>query len=129
MKNVLLVGLIGAALAGCSNQSAIGPGDKTGSSAQSVSITGYVSDSMCGLSHEDMIKGGGMGTNDQTCTQTCVKNGNNYVIADRTTQKIYKVSDDAAVASYAGKQVEVTGSLVGTDPANPVINIQNVKPL
>lgn len=67
-----------------------------------------------------------VGDNDVTCVETCVKNGYKYVLADREAKKIYNVSDQSILQPHAGKKVQVSGTLVGTDPSNPVLNVQSI---
>ena len=78
-----------------------------------VTVEGYISDSMCGLDHSDMMKkhGGEAEFNETACVQACVKGGAKYVIADRVGSKTYNVKDQKKVAEYAGKQVHIEGEL------------------
>lgn len=78
-----------------------------------VTIEGYVSDSMCGLDHGDMMKkhGGDAEFSEAACVQACVKGGAKYVIADRDAQKTYNVKDQKKVAEFAGKKVHIEGEL------------------
>lgn len=128
MKNRLTLLLVPALLAGCSTETATTTTTTTQANAP-ISLVGYVSDSMCGLEHAAMIKAGGVGDNDVSCVETCVKNGYKYVIADRDAKKLYNVSDESVLKPHAGKKVQVSGSLVGTDPAKPVLNVQSISPM
>src|SRR5262245_30752409 len=78
-----------------------------------VTVEGYVSDSMCGLDHNDMMKkhGGDAGFSEAACVAACVKGGAKYIIADRDAQKTYNVKDQKKVAEYAGKRVHIEGKL------------------
>ena len=74
--------------------------------AQQQSLTGVVSDSMCGATH--MAK-------DKTpaqCTQMCVKDGMKYALA--VEKKVYTLEGhEAELAKLAGQKVTVKGTLKG----------------
>ena len=74
--------------------------------AQQQSLTGVVTDSMCGAAH--MAK-------DKTpaeCTQMCVKDGMKYALA--ADKKLYTLEGhEAALATLAGQKVKVTGTVNG----------------
>jgi hypothetical protein len=74
--------------------------------AQQQSLTGVVTDSMCGVTH--MAK-------DKTpaqCTQMCVKDGMKYALA--AEKKIYTLEGhEAQLAELAGQKVTVKGTLNG----------------
>ncbi len=72
-------------------------------------FVGYISDSMCGLKH--MMAG----VSDAKCTLECVKMGAKYVLADHANGKVYGLSDQKAPEKFAGKKVEVKGSLHGKE--------------
>ena len=78
-----------------------------------VTLTGYISDSMCGLDHTDMMKkhGGEAAFDEKACTEACVKAGAKYVLADREGSKTYNIKDQKKVAQYAGKRVQIVGEL------------------
>ncbi len=89
-----------------------GPGTKPPKEPK-VTVVGYVSDSMCGLDHSDMMKKhGGKAEYDETaCVIACVKGGAKYVLADPESKKTYAVKDQNKVAHFAGKKVQVEGEL------------------
>jgi hypothetical protein len=74
--------------------------------AQQQSLTGVVTDSMCGATH--------MGK-DKTlaeCTQMCVKDGMKYALA--AEKKVYTLEGhEAELAKLAGQKVTVKGTLKG----------------
>ncbi len=74
--------------------------------AQQQSLTGVVTDSMCGASH--MAK-------DKTpaeCTKMCVKDGMKYALA--VEKKVYTLEGyEADLAKLAGQKVTVKGTLKG----------------
>jgi hypothetical protein len=78
--------------------------------ASQTTLTGVISDDMCGKSHTM-----GEGT-PADCTRACVKAGSHYAIV--VGDKVYKVQDpDKNVAAdldkYAGEKVRVTGEVSG----------------
>lgn len=78
-----------------------------------VTVMGYVSDSMCGLSHTDMQAkhGGAALLSEKACVDECVKGGAKYVLADRDGLKTYNLKNQKKAARYAGKRVQITGDL------------------
>jgi hypothetical protein len=74
--------------------------------AQQQSLTGVLTDSMCGAAH--MAK-------DKTpaeCTQICIKDGMKYALA--TEKKVYTLEGhEAELAKLAGQKVTVKGTLKG----------------
>ena len=71
-------------------------------------LTGYVSDTHCGLKHM-----AGMG-DDKSCTLTCVKDGR-FVLADRDHKRVYQLdtAGQEKAREFAGQKVKVTGRIVG----------------
>lgn len=71
-------------------------------------LTGQISDSMCGKSHAGM---GAMGKNPKDCTVGCVKAGAKYVFV--SGDKVYEIKNQnfAALATNAGTNVQFTGDL------------------
>src|SRR5256712_10155169 len=74
--------------------------------AQQQSLTGVVTDSMCGATH--MAK-------DKTpaeCTRMCVKDGMKYALA--ADKKLYTLEGhEAELSKLAGERVTITGTLSG----------------
>jgi hypothetical protein len=69
----------------------------------SVTLTGTVSDSMCGAKH--MMSG-----DDAKCVRACVKNGSQYALV--VDQKVYPLNGQSAeLDKRAGQRVIVTGTL------------------
>jgi hypothetical protein len=80
-------------------------------------MTGKVSDSMCGAKHQ-------MAGNDASCTRTCVKGGSKYALV--VGDKVYtlETSDKAALGKLdelAGASAKVTGEVKGD-----TINVKSV---
>jgi len=85
--------------------------------AQQQSLTGVVTDSMCGATH--MAK-------DKTpaeCTRMCVKDGMKYALA--ADKKLYTLEGhEADLAKLAGQKVTVKGTLKGD-----TVTVQSVLPV
>src|SRR5438046_3278279 len=71
-------------------------------------LTGQISDSMCGKSHAGM---GEMGKNPKECTMGCVKTGAKYIFV--SGDKVYEIKNQnfAALAANAGANVQITGDV------------------
>jgi len=92
--------------------------------AKDTTFKGEIMDEACADDggHESMFKK--MGTNDpKVCTEACIKGGSKYVLfnADKT---FYKLSDQKKPAPFAGKKVEVTGTL---NEATKTIDVTAIK--
>jgi hypothetical protein len=82
--------------------------------AASTTMTGMISDSMCGTSHAKMMemhKDAKM--TDKDCTLACVKAGGKFVFV--SGGKVYNISKQslAGLTQYAGQNVKVTGDVNG----------------
>jgi hypothetical protein len=74
--------------------------------AQQQSLTGVVTDSMCGTAHMAKDK------TPAACTQMCVKDGMKYALA--AEKKVYTLEGhEAELANLAGQRVKVKGTLKG----------------
>jgi len=89
------------------------------SGAHETTITGVVSDSMCGSDHSKM---GAMGKDAVSCTQKCVESGSKYVLVDDKGD-IYNVSDHKRLQIFAGKQVEISGHI---DRSTKAIHLHSI---
>jgi len=83
-------------------------------SAANMTMTGTISDSMCGASHAKMIamhKGAKM--TDRDCALACVKAGNKYVFV--SDGKVYQITNQnlADLQKEAGESVSLTGNVNG----------------
>jgi hypothetical protein len=85
-------------------------------------LTGQISDSMCGKSHSGM---GEMGKNPKECTLGCVKSGDKYVFV--SGDKVYDIKNQtlAAVAANAGASVQLTGDF---DKDGKTITVTKIVP-
>jgi hypothetical protein len=84
--------------------------------ADSATVNGYVSDSMCGA------KGAKAGHTD--CMNKCISKGAAYVIVTDDSQKVLTVSNPDALKGHEGHHVAVTGEVQGDS-----IHIDSVKML
>ncbi len=77
-------------------------------SAAQQTLTGEISDSMCGSSHAAM---GDMGKNPKECTTGCVKGGAKYVFVSKG--KVYGIrnQDFGTLAANAGAKVQLVGDV------------------
>lgn len=71
------------------------------------SLTGVVSDSMCGKKHMMSDKSAA------ECTRACVKGGSDYALV--VGDKVYTLKgDDSKLDKFAGEKVTVNGKLSGS---------------
>ncbi|MGA2237091.1 MAG: hypothetical protein ABSG23_16630 [Terriglobales bacterium] len=78
---------------------------------KSQTLTGQVSDAMCGAKHEEMPD------RPAECTRVCVKHGANYALVVGDKVYILQTSDKAALDKLndlAGAKAKVTGDVDGT---------------
>jgi hypothetical protein len=75
---------------------ALGAGDQ--------SMTGVITDTMCGKSHAMMGS-----RNDADCVRMCVKGSSQYALYDG--KDVWKLSDQKTPAQFAAKRVKVTGTV------------------
>ena len=80
--------------------------------AANMTMTGMISDSMCGASHAKMIAGHPKMT-DRDCALECVKAGAKYVFV--SNGKVYKIAnqDMPSLMKEAGGTVSLTGDVNG----------------
>ncbi len=85
-------------------------------------LTGQISDSMCGKSHTGM---GEMEKNPKECTVGCVKTGAKYVFV--SGDKIYEIKNQnfAALPANAGGTVQLTGDV---DRNGTTITVTKIAP-
>lgn len=76
---------------------------------QETTVTGYISDSSCGLKHMD-----GMG-DEKSCTLMCVQGGSKLVLTDRAGKVVYQLdkTGQEKASAFAGQHVKVTGRVKG----------------
>ena len=84
MKRVLINVVVVAALSlSLSAVATTGNAQKAKAKAEPKTVTGYISDSSCGLQHM-------AGMNEKDCTLMCAKNGK-FVLADRDRKVVYQL--------------------------------------
>jgi hypothetical protein len=78
--------------------------------AAEATLTGKISDDMCGASHKGMEHAGKQAS-DRDCTLACVKGGSKYVFASEG--KVYAVENQtfAGLKEHAGHTVKLTGEM------------------
>ncbi len=87
-------------------------------SATPTTLTGTVTDTMCGKKH--MIAG----KSDVECTRECMKSKGNWTYGLVVGDKVYGLSGEAKKLDvFAGQQVKVTGELTGA-----TIAVQTISP-
>lgn len=80
--------------------------------AASTTLTGTVTDTMCGKKH--MIAG----KSDADCTRVCMKSKGDWTYGLVVGDKMYKLSGDTKkFDASAGRQVKVTGEVTSTNIA------------
>lgn len=83
-------------------------------------ISGVISDSMCGKDHSGM---GELGKDPVACTHKCVEQGAKYVVVDSATGDVYKLSDAKKAKDFAGKAVSIEGHI---DPTEKAIHVHSM---
>lgn len=71
-------------------------------------LSGTLSDTMCGADHSHM----GAKMSDRDCTQACAAHGGQYALV--SSGKVYKLTDHASdLKTHAGHAVNLTGDVKG----------------
>lgn len=83
-------------------------------------ISGIISDSMCGANHAGM---GELGKDPVTCTTKCVEQGAKYVLVD-DAGIVYSLTDQKKAGNFAGKTVSVSGHI---DPITKAIHVHSLE--
>lgn len=84
-------------------------------------FTGVITDDMCARGDHAGMR---MGPTDADCTVACVAaHGASYVLFDGKT--VYELSDQRTPATFAGRRVEVTGTL---DARSGRIDVESIRP-
>ncbi len=83
----------------------------------SQTITGVITDTMCGAKHT-MMKG----QPDDDCARLCVKGARDYALYDG--KSVWKLSDQKTPARFAAKSVKVTGT---ADPKTKTIKVTSIE--
>lgn len=93
---------------------------KDASAVYEGTISGAISDSMCGKNHSTM---GEAGKDPIVCTRKCVESGAKYVLVDSKSGEVYNLSDQEKFADLAGKTVSIEGHI---DPSSKSIHVHSV---
>jgi len=75
-------------------------------------MTGTISDSMCGSSHGAMTEQGTKMT-DKQCTSGCIQHGAKYVFVENGRVFQIATQEFKELAQFAGENVRVTGEVKG----------------
>ena len=84
------------------------------SAADSTSMSGYISDSMCGAKH--------MGSG-AACVKKCVEGGSAPVFVSEKDKSVLKIDNPDAVKEYYGSHVKVTGTV---DSSSKSVHVDSV---
>lgn len=76
-------------------------------------FVGYITDTECGPSHAAMLKKGGMGSDDRSCTLKCVEKGATFGFVDRKRKNFYQLDDQEKPKTFAGRKVRILGHRKG----------------
>jgi hypothetical protein len=81
--------------------------------ADEKTLTGKISDDMCGASHAKMMAQHADAKTERDCTLACVQGGAKYVFV--SSGKVYKIEnqDLAELKEHAGHTVKLTGEMKG----------------
>jgi hypothetical protein len=83
-----------------------------GASVSAETITGKISDAMCGRSHDTMTEHGKK-MSDKQCTVACVEHGSAYVLVNG--DNVLKIANQGfdGLKQFAGDTVKLTGDVKG----------------
>lgn len=88
---------------------------------------GEISDTQCAMnvhslarSHAEMIAKGTLGTDPASCAKACVRRGGEWVL--QSNDQVFRLKDQTNIEQFAGREVEVDGSLDGK--TNTIDNTQ-----
>jgi hypothetical protein len=82
--------------------------------ADSTTINGWISDSMCGAKHA------GSGA---ACVKKCVSGGMSAVFVDEGKKEVWKIDNPEAVKDYLGSKVTITAK---ADAENKSVHIDSI---
>lgn len=83
-----------------------------GAASAADTLTGTISDAMCGVSHDTMTEHGKK-MSDKQCTLACVQHGSEYVFVNG--DKVLKIANQnfKGLQQFAGDTVRLTGDVKG----------------
>ena len=76
-------------------------------------LTGKISDSMCGASHKSMMEHAGSKMTDHDCVLACVEKGSKFVFVSGGKTYNIENQDLPELKEHAGHTVTLTGDLTG----------------
>lgn len=82
--------------------------------AADTTVSGWISDSMCGAKHA------GSGA---ACVKKCIEGGMQPVFVDEKDKAVFKIDNPDAVKSYYGSHVKVTGTI---DESAKTVHVESV---
>jgi len=82
--------------------------------AETTTINGWISDSMCGAKHA------GSGA---ACVKKCVSGGMSPVFVDESKKEVWKIDNPDAVKDYLGSKVTITAK---ADADNKSVHIDSI---
>jgi hypothetical protein len=86
-------------------------------SSNTSTFTGEIMDSLCAKagSHDQMMHDmKSMGPDKASCTAMCIRLGAKYVLYDSAKQAIYQLDNQDKASEFAGRKVQVSGTLQKT---------------
>jgi hypothetical protein len=93
--------------------------DGSSNKAYEGTISGVISDSMCGKDHSGM---GELGKDPVACTTKCVEQGAKYVLVSDSGD-VYRLTDTSQAKGLAGKPVSIEGHI---DPKEKAIHVHSI---
>lgn len=98
-------------------------GGKDASTPAMQTFVGEVTETLCPKTHDEMMKEmKSMRMDKATCERTCIQMGAKYALYDAAKDEVYRFDDAKKIEPYAGRKVEIVGSL----KKNTIV-VQNVK--
>ena len=99
-----------------------------GAFAQNRTLTGTISDNLCGISHKAMAAQHGGNATDAECSAACVKAGGKYVFLSEGHVYTIANQNQKDLVANAGKTVQLTGDLHATTITVAKIEMSTMKP-
>ena len=81
--------------------------------AEEKTLTGKISDSMCGASHKSAMEHAGKKMSDHDCVLACVEKGAKFVFVSGGKTYNIENQDMPELKEHAGHTVKLTGDLTG----------------
>lgn len=94
-------------------------GDTNSNKVYEGTLSGVISDSMCGKDHSGM---GELGKDPVACTNKCVEQGAKYILVTDSGD-VYQLTDANKARELAGKPVSIEGHI---DPKEKAIHVHSI---